>query len=355
MKLSGTRPLSGNLPSVAVIGAGISGLFVARTLRDSGFPVTVFDKGRGVGGRMATRRTDDGLRFDHGAQYFTVRDKRFARHVQSWLAHEIVARWNGRIGIINNGKISRSERNHDRYVGIPAMNSVCKHLARDVTVHTGTRVFKLTRFGALWTLHDENGTQLGDFDWTIVTPPAPQAAELLAEAVPHLATKAAAVEMQPCWALMIEFADPLSLPLDGAVVHESPLAWVARNSSKPDREGESDCWVLHASPEWSEKHIEADKNEIASLLLSEFWRATRLTEVKPKYRCAHRWRFAIPHEPLTDRCLHDPQLNIAVCGDWCSGPRVEGAFLSGMSAADTLLRLVASTSTSSQQLSMFDC
>jgi predicted NAD/FAD-dependent oxidoreductase len=335
------QPISAIPPNVAVVGAGISGLIAARILHDHGIAVTILDKGRGVGGRMSTRRAESGLCFDHGAQYFTARDPDFERYVRSWLVDGIIARWDGLIGIINNGEISRSERNHDRYVGIPAMNSVCKHLARDLTVRSGTHVAKLTRTEARWTLRDESGVTLGDFDWTIVTAPAPQAADLLIDCAPHLAAEAAAVEMQPCWAVMIEFADLLPLNLDGAFVHGSPLAWVARNSSKPDRDGDSDCWVLHASPEWSEEHMEADKSEIGPLLLSEFWRATRLTEVTPEHLSAHRWRFAIPKEPLVDRCLSDSRLQIAVCGDWCAGPRVEGAFLSGMSAAGTCLRLVA--------------
>ena len=112
------------MPKVAVIGAGISGLMCARTLVDHGFPVTLFEKSRGVGGRMATRRTHDGLRFDHGAQYFTVRDGRFRRYVESWIEDGIVEPWRGRIVVLDSGTIKEEKMGADRFVAVPGMNAM---------------------------------------------------------------------------------------------------------------------------------------------------------------------------------------------------------------------------------------
>ena len=81
----------------------MSGLVCARTLLDHGFKVSVFEKGRGPGGRMSTRRTEDELQFDHGAQYFTVRDRLFRRYVESWQHDGIVAPWRGRIVVLSEG------------------------------------------------------------------------------------------------------------------------------------------------------------------------------------------------------------------------------------------------------------
>ncbi len=124
-----TRPLSDTMPRVAVIGAGLSGLTCARTLADHGYSVTVFEKSRGVGGRMSTRRTGDNLRFDHGAQYFTVRDQRFQRYVESWVHDGLVARWNGRIVVVERGAVKERKAGTDRYVAAPGMNALGKHLA----------------------------------------------------------------------------------------------------------------------------------------------------------------------------------------------------------------------------------
>ena len=54
--------------SIAIIGAGISGLTCAYELKKAGFNVTVFEKNDYVGGRMATR-VKDGFHFDIGADH----------------------------------------------------------------------------------------------------------------------------------------------------------------------------------------------------------------------------------------------------------------------------------------------
>ena len=78
--------------SVAVIGGGMRGLICARTLTDHRFAVKVFDNGREPGGRISTRQID-GHPFDDGAQYFAVRDPRFQREVNAWLADGVAAEW----------------------------------------------------------------------------------------------------------------------------------------------------------------------------------------------------------------------------------------------------------------------
>lgn len=327
----------GRKPSVAVVGAGIAGIIAARRLHECHFSVTVFEKARGVGGRMATRRTADDAQFDHGAQYFTVRDERFAKYVDRWRAENFVVRWDGRFGAISRGQITASERRQDRYVAVPKMNSICKHLAQGLQIRFDTRVVAPTRKNNVWMLHDEEGALLGEFDWIVVTAPATQAADLLADTAPHIADRARAVVMRTCWAIMVEFPAPLSLPLDAAFLHESPLSWIARNTSKPHRDLTRECWVLHAGPSWSDEHLEEEPQSIAVSLLREFWRATLLIEQSPKHLSAHRWRFSLPEEPLSDGYLMDSKLQVAVAGDWCCGARVEAAVLSGLAAAEACL------------------
>ncbi len=332
------RPLSEPLPRVAIVGAGISGLFCARTLTDHGLSVQVFDKGRSVGGRMSTRRAVRNLSFDHGAQYFTVRDARFQRYVDSWQEQGLVELWPGRIAVLRKGDISDTKTNKDRYVGVPGMNAICKHLAQDVDVRVETQIRSLQRHESKWTLVDSEGKyQRGRFDIVLVSTPPPQAAELLTPVSP-LGEQVRSVAMQGCWAVMLAFPKPLEVPFDGAFVHDSPLSWIARNSSKPGRKKEADCWILHASPEWTQEHFDTRPDSVLLSLLSEFWQVTQQTPQEPLFMQAHRWRYALPPEPLTSGCLFDPETNVGVCGDWCSGARVEGAFLSGMALAGQVLR-----------------
>ena len=182
---------SQDLPSVAVIGSGISGLSCARTLADHNFDVHVFDKGRGPGGRMSTRRTSAGLQFDHGAQYFTARDRNFQRDVDSWRELGIVAEWQGRIVSVSQSAFA-PVNGQARFVGTPSMNSICRHLGDGLPVQFSTRVAPLRRTGSKWTLIDDEGQELGGFDVVVLAVPAPQVTGLLAEA-PAMAQVAANV------------------------------------------------------------------------------------------------------------------------------------------------------------------
>jgi predicted NAD/FAD-dependent oxidoreductase len=308
----------------------------ARTLFDHGIDVTVFEKGRGVGGRMATRRTAEGPRFDHGAQYVTVRDARFQRYAESWMQNGIVAPWEGRICTLTDGHVQWKQETTPRFVGVPGMNAICRHLAADLNVRLRTQVRPPEFDQGIWHLSDEQGGQLGQFDCVIISAPAPQSAHLLAKA-PELQQQAGSTQMHGCWAVMLSFDRSLKLPFAGAFVHDSALSWIARNDSKPQRNGGQESWVLHASPEWSDRYLEEDPADVLPKLVNAFWQASGAEPRRPSYAAGHRWRYAIPPEPLDDRCLFDADLRIGACGDWCSGPRVEGAFLSGMAMAGRVL------------------
>jgi len=332
--------MTSSRPNIAIIGAGISGLICARLLHDAGWDVRVLEKSRGVGGRMATRRVEHGLRFDHGAQYFTVRDPVFKQYVDQWQAAGFVEEWRGEIVDLQAGNAQAKERSTARFAAVPGMNAICKHLAEGLHIVCQTRLLPPHRVGAKWQLQADDDRELGEFDWVITTAPAPQSAELLA-AAPHLQRPAARTAMSGCWAAMLAFDTPLGLNFDGAFVHESTLSWIARNDAKPGHshgnDGRSECWVLHASPDWTDQHIEAKAESVLPQLVDAFWEATHAARQAPQFATAHRWRYAIPPTPLAERYLMDRELQIGACGDWCNGPRVEGAFLSGHALAESIL------------------
>ena len=321
--------------SVAIIGAGLSGLTCARELAEGGVAVRVFEKARGPGGRMSTRRAGD-RRFDHGAQYFTVRDDRFKRAVDSWCRQGIVAPWTGRIAAIANGTGFRKASRVPRFVGVPGMNAVCRCLALGLDVSYETGIEILNREGDGWALKDGGGVDLGRYDAVVVSAPAPQAGALFRTCSSDLAARAESVVMAPCWAVMMNFRETLNLGFDGAFVDNSAISWVARNASKPDRP-DHESWVIHASSEWSTAHLEMERDHAAEALVREFHAALGLKREEPDHLTAHRWRFALPLEPLSESFLLDANLRLAACGDWCGGPRVEGAYLSGLAAADAIL------------------
>lgn len=332
----GPGSLTPEMPSrVAVIGAGVSGLSCARRLRKHRIRVHVFEKSRGPGGRSSTRRTDP-FQFDHGAQYFTVRDPLFGRAVADWTASGAAAVWKGRICVLQAGEVREMNDDVVRYVGVPGMSALTRRLAGDLRIGTGVRVTRIearTSGYRLWAADEE----LGDFDAVVLSAPAPQAADLLAVR-PELQARVAGVEMRPTWAVLLGYGTPLDLPFDGAFVHDSPLSWVARNRSKPGREG-GEAWVLHGGHEWSAEHLELAPGDVLGRLEDAWGQAVGNTLPEPVFRTAHRWRYAAPVEPLAvdEPCLLSTAGRLGVCGDWCGGSRLEGAYLSGRALADELL------------------
>jgi predicted NAD/FAD-dependent oxidoreductase len=310
---------------VGIVGAGITGLACARELSINCFDVTVFDKGRGPGGRTATRRAELGFAFDHGAQYFTARNQCFREVTADWLARWVVAEWHGRVVRLEGGAVTDTSL-QPRYVGVPGMSAMAEDLATGLRVQTRTRVVSAQRGTSGWTIATEEQGAVGPFDTLVVTLPAPQSADLLGS---HpFGAVAAAVRMTPCWAVMVAFESRMEVPWDGAFVHGSPLSWVARNSSKPGRSSQADCWVLHASPDWSTAHVDAAQDDAARDLLGEF--SLAVAERRPPHRhlVAHRWRYSHGSDLAEQRTLYDPEAR-ACCVRRLARRRASGGSVPG--------------------------
>jgi predicted NAD/FAD-dependent oxidoreductase len=323
---------AGDPPTVAVIGAGIAGLSCATALREAGIAVRVFEKSRGAGGRMATRRGED-WSCDHGAQYFTARHPDFVREVERWCAAGVAARWAPVLRALASATLRETDPAVMRFVGMPGMSAPVRHLADALDPQYACTIGAMARGDAGFRLSGaESGAIDGAFAAVAVAVPAPQAARLLRDCAPGLASLAGGVAMRGCWSLMLRYGAPLALPFDAAFVNEGPLAWVARNAGKPGREG-AETWVLHAGPEWSEAHLEDDAEAVATALLAAF---ARLGAGVPQAWTAHRWRYALADPPLESGCAWDARLGVGLCGDWLNGGRVEGAWLSGRELAARL-------------------
>lgn len=322
---------------IAVIGAGIAGLSCARALSARGAKVTVFEKNRWPGGRASTRKTEFG-RFDHGAQYFTVRSHALERAVSAWEAAGVVQRWTGRIVAINGNTTTDKTASATRYVGAEGINSLARFLAEGLDVHLDLLVHSVDLQGRRWMVLDETGRtpSPGGFDAVVIATPSLQAIPLMTS-VPALMRRVRAVEWSPCWSVQLAFDEPSGFDLAGAFVNDHPaLAWVARENAKPGRDSASpEAWVLHATPRWSRLNLNLPSEDIASLVAQAF--AERFNfGFRPIHLAAHRWLYASPVNPLTERFLWDPALRIGAVGDWCGNPRIEGAYLSGLELGETI-------------------
>ncbi|MGY4534985.1 renalase [Pseudomonas sp. TE3786] len=320
---------------VAIIGTGIAGLSAAKTLHDAGLPVQLFDKSRGSGGRMASKRSDAGA-LDMGAQYFTARDRRFLETVHQWQARGWVAEWSPSLYTFSNGLLGASPDEQVRWVGTPRMSAITRAMLGALSVKFSCRITEVFRGPQHWSLQDAEGQTHGPFSHVIIATPAAQASGLLA-AAPKLAGTAASVAMDPTWAVALAFAEPLDTPVEGCFVREGPLDWLARNRSKPGRDSSMDTWVLHASSTWSRQHLDLSKEAVIEQLHGAFAELIGCALPAPVFSLAHRWLYARPASNHEWGSLLDADLGLYACGDWCLSGRVEGAWLSGQEAAKRLL------------------
>ena len=344
---------------IAVVGGGMAGIACARTLVQAGHRVTLFEKSRGFGGRMSTRRTEFGG-FDHGAQYFTVRDPRFAQALLT--AQDVVRAWSvSTVRVLDEfGQVlaSAPRPTEPHFVATPGMNALVSHWAQPLLqpevhgVH-GARVLMETRVTCIerdvlnaqqWQLRAEDsaGGQavVGGFDQVVLAQPHLQAHDLLLASghAPHLRQMLQPVTVTPCWTLMVAYPNAMQpgLPHIGpqwnaARSTHHRISWLARENSKPGRE-RIERWTVQASAAWSAKHLEDDGERVKAKLLKGFAEITGI-RVTPAHAVVHRWRFAQTQTALGQPFIWDAELGIGLCGDWCLGHRVEDAFVSGLELA----------------------
>jgi len=325
---------------IAVIGAGIAGLTLARQLSDRA-DVTLFEKSPGTGGRMATRSAAPYV-FDHGAQFFTAKSPEFQARVAEWIREGIVRSWNVRFAEFEGDTIVTArdwDDSRPHYVGVPGMKYIGKYLAKDMDVKLNTRVMPLLRSGDDWQLRNDRGEDVGHFDWVISTAPAAQTAKLL----PDCAFKPAveATQMLGCCALLLGFPATSAPQIDwqAALVREADISWVSVNSSKPGR-GEAFSLVVHSTNAFAEAHLHTDSTTLQTHLSNELRLVTGINTDTADHCTLHRWRYAnIPQQNLKP-ALFDTEKKLAVCGDWLIHGRIEAAYLSGLQLAASIRQLL---------------
>jgi predicted NAD/FAD-dependent oxidoreductase len=332
---------------VAVIGAGIAGLSAARRLADRRHDVVVLERGSAPGGRVGTRRVLNAeadrpelssLSFDHGAQYFTVRDARFDREVQAWHRARAIGVWHGKLASFDSEGREAVEDEVTRWVGVPDMGAIARHLARGLDVRCGVDVAGVAADGpGRWRTTTAAGA-VDEFDAALLAAPAPEARRLLTDVrlKPDDAGAIASVRMLPCWAALAAFDARVPTPFDGAFVSSSPLGWIARDRSKPQR-GFAETWVLHAATAWSAAHVDDRADAVGPFLLNAFADLVRGPMPWQVSLTAQRWRQAAADPPLARGPLGDRGMRLAICGDWCRGTRVEDAWISGLEAAQLIV------------------
>jgi renalase len=303
---------------IAVIGAGPAGLACARALDGAGHAVTVFEKSRGPGGRMSSRRAGE-LRFDHGCPMLEE----------------------GAAASSFREAGTEVERFADGVVCAPAMNAGAKALAEGIALRSQVEIERVA--GAPGGLElFAGGESAGVFERVAITAPAAQAANLLADVAPALADRASKATFSPCWAVMAAWEEEL-LPGDVDLIRdpfpEAELAWAVRESAKPGREP-GERWTLQAGPRWSEEHLEDEPIEVERHLLGALGVALQAGGAlpPPDFLATHRWRYSRVTAALEEPFLLDELVGIGATGDWCGGGGgVDRALAGGEALADGII------------------
>ncbi len=343
------------MKTIAVIGAGMAGITAARTLMQAGFKVSVFEKSHGPGGRMATRSTPYGS-FDHGVQYFTVRDPQFLKAITEVPGTQAICRaWSANavrvldpLGRVIEAPLPLRE---PHFVAAPGMNALLKHWAQPLSdrgcLHLQSQVQFLLHSGKKqWQVVCSDGSEHGAFDGLVLAIPHVQADYLLRQSGSPATgfsglEQMSHAEVAPCWTLMLAYPlanqpglSHLGPQWNAARSTHHRIAWICRESSKPGRSS-VERWTVQASAEWSQQHLEDESPRVQAKLLKAFAELTGI-RAEPGFAQTHLWRYAKTLQAVGKKHLWDPKLQVGVCGDWLLGHRVEDAFVSGLSLALSL-------------------
>ena len=309
------------IPRIAIIGAGITGLTCARLLAQAGLAPVVFDKGRGLGGRLATRRAGEGLQFDHGAPCVTASDPGFLSMLDGAAGQGAAALWSppDPVGTVT-------------YVGLPGMSGLLRPLAQGLDIRNGATVTAL-----LATAHACRitfGDRTEEFGRVILTIPAPQALRLLGADHP-LAAPLRAVNMTPCLTLMAAFGP--DGPVEAAPDPDGTFVQLLPDSTKPGRDRRHAAWVAHAGAAVTGLHLDSDMAAVTALLLPRLCARLGLSPDSVRHAAAHRWRYARTAAPLGQPLLADRSGRLFLGGDWCLGADAEHGWHSGRALAAEVL------------------
>ena len=312
---------------IAIIGSGLSGVSLARLIQND-CTVEIFEKSRGVGGRMSTRTSTPYI-FDHGAQYFMIKNKHFLDFTSNLINENVIQPWTYKHAYFEGTKLMKLKsftKVHKHYVGVPNMDSIVKYLSDGLNIKLHTNISKIEKKKQKWYLTDNENRTYGEFHWVILTLPAEQSLALLSKKVSfyNIIKK---IKMKGCFSLMLGMQEQLELDFDAASIKDYDIGWMAVNNSKPKR----NCGfslLVNSSYEYAEKNINTQKDEVLHNLLKKTAKLINRNLISCDLMLLHQWKFVETFNKPLHNYFIDQNQKIGVCGDWCLNSRVEDAFIS---------------------------
>ncbi|WP_404407105.1 NAD(P)/FAD-dependent oxidoreductase [Jeotgalibacillus malaysiensis] len=312
---------------IGVIGGGMSGLIAARKLQSEGHEVEVIEKSRSVGGRMATRRIEEG-QADHGAVYFTVRDKAFDHEVQQWISAGVVKKW--------------FADPYPKYVAVNGMNKLAKHLAENLHVRLQEKVVNITTEGERVKI---SGSDEHYYDAVILTAPLPQAMELLEQSELQLTEadrKLKSCIFEPAFVGLFELAHDSQTGEHGLLDHHLPEGMLKIVNNFAKGISKKPILSVYMTGEWSDEWFNQDEDQVIDNIEHLLLKELKGLDIESKQ--LKRWRYAQAKEVYPAHFYKLSEEPVWLCGDAFLRPddpsgntRIESAYLSGLRTAENLL------------------
>lgn len=313
---------------VALIGAGAAGAACVSVLRSRGADFCVYEKSRGVGGRLSTRRVsgvvpEGDIYYDHGAPYFSWSQKLTAQLTES----------------LQPSTLHRFK--NETWIASPSMPQLVKDMLGRGEVRLQIEIDAIEGRAGEWFLRekiklpDVSPIKHGPFTAVVITAPAPQAQALLREINCSWKSQLSLIEYNPCWALMATFNE-IQLPRN--FTSSIFASEVNCQQDKPGRiiHKNNQSWVAQATPAWSQAHLEEPAELILEHLLKELLSVFELKKECVVHSAVHRWRYSTVAKALGQVALCDPEQGLFYAADGCLGTGVAGAVESGLKTGESL-------------------
>ena len=327
------------MKNVAVIGAGITGITLANLLQKK-FNLTIFEKSRGVGGRMATRRAEP-YQFNHGAQYFKIENKEFKDFLQPLILNRIIKPLEvNQIEILNKEVIKRTKIYNKQYFTAESkMNSVVKYLINNnFSIKFLCKIEKIIKENDKWFVIDSGQVSFGPYDWLFITIPPNQAKEILYSNFKFLDILKK-IKMRSCYSLMLGFDKFEEFDFDTALFLEEDVQWLSiRKIILENKEYYN--LLINSSYNFAEQNINGSKDKISDYLIKQVSDILKSKLNNYEHKALHFWKYAMSEKNNNLGSLIDEDLKVIVCGDWCMNGKVEGGFLSAKNATNKLLKYI---------------
>ena len=308
-----------------VIGSGISGSTIANLLNKK-YQVSLYDKGRGPGGRASFKRIKGKIGFDHGTQYISPKTSEFKNFTNKLIKKKILKRWTGKHIFLNLKK--KENKKHIKIIGQHGNNDICKYLLKKIKYYYQSEVKKIYYKDKLWFLLFSDG-KVKSFKGIVLTCPFPQLSKLSKKFINNSFIRKK-LKMDANITVMIAIKKIKNLP--SSFLFDDPvLGWAGNENTKKRFKSKYDLWTLQSTFKWANKNIDKNKKNLkknSKILIDKFFKLTNIKKTKIIYSINHGWKYSSNSKPLKIKSFWDPSKKFGVCADWFIGPRLESGWLS---------------------------